>query len=208
VPHHSQVSDSSGFGSGGTTVPVTVLQSSDSSCYNASQQTQIPYYFYFDPTGKLIQCGSTRIWWVPSTVNGYVPPLVCNRPSLAVGSNRFPCDGIPLYRTTQFYCAIPGGISFAIPQGTPSSANEVANNETGIGYPWTVDITAGTDVILIGSDDRGIGSGGWAPYTILSTATPDDSCLDSTSPSSTPGRPAGGSYPTSTLRSNSGGSHS
>ena len=206
MPHHSQVSDSSGFGSGGTSLPVTVLRSSDSSCYDASLQVQIPWFFYFNPTGGLRQCGSTRIWWVPSTVNGCVPPLVCNRPSLAMGPNPFPCDGIPLCRTTKFYVAIPGGISSTIPQSPLSSAGEVANNETGIGFPWTVDITGGTNVILVGSDDRGMGSGGHAAYTIA--PTPDDGCLDSTSPSSTPGSPAGGSYPTSALQSNSGGVHS
>jgi hypothetical protein len=94
MPHHSQVSDSSGFGSGGTSVPVTVLQSSDSSCYNVSHQVQIPFFFFINPTGGLTQCGATRIWWAPSTVNGCVLPLVCNRPSFAAGANRFPCDGL------------------------------------------------------------------------------------------------------------------
>jgi hypothetical protein len=94
IPHHSQVSDSSGFGSGGTSVPVTVLPSSDSSCYNASHQVQIPWFFFIDPTGGLTQCESTRIWWAPSTVRGYVPPLVCNRPFFATSANHFSRDAL------------------------------------------------------------------------------------------------------------------
>src|SRR5260221_4840504 len=76
APHHSQVSDSSGFGSGGTSIPVTVLQSSDSSCYNASQNVQVSWFFNIDPPGGLTQCSSSRIWWEQSSVNGCVPPLV------------------------------------------------------------------------------------------------------------------------------------
>lgn len=102
----------------------------------------------------------------------------------------------PPRRTVGFYGAIPGGTSFAVPQGSLST-----NNSTGTGFGWTVDITGGTNVIIIGNDGRGIGSGGSAPFTISYSG--NNSCLKSTSPSSTAGSPAGGSYPTSTGTSGS-----
>ncbi|KAI9509270.1 hypothetical protein F5148DRAFT_1189042 [Russula earlei] len=164
------VSDGSGFGSGGTSTSVSVLTSSDSSCYDATQTVQIPWVFNIDPTGGLTQCESVRLWWEPSFVNG----------------------------TVRFYGAIPGGTSFSIPQGTPSS-----NNNTGTGFSWTVDITGGTNILLVGGDDRGVGSGGSAPFTVSYSS--NSSCLSNNSPSSTPGSPAGGSYPTSTSDTGSGG---
>ncbi len=112
-----------------------------------------------------------------------------------------PSRHVPPCRTVNFYGTIPGGTPFAIPQGSLSS-----NNVTGTGFNWTVDIVGNTDVLLIGNDDNGIGSGGYAPVTIaLST---NGSCLNSNSPSSTPGNPAGGIYPTSTSASSSNGSGS
>jgi hypothetical protein len=97
---------------------------------------------------------------------------------------------VPSCRTVNFYGTIPGGTSFAIPQGSLSS-----NNGTGTGFNWTVDIVGGTNVLFIGNDDRGIGAGGVAAVTIADTM--DSSCLNNNSPSSTAGDPAGGSYPTS-----------
>jgi hypothetical protein len=152
-----------------------------------------------------------RIYWGPSTVNGCVAPLVCNRPSLVVDSNSFLSRHALLCRTVNFFGVIPGGKSFAIPEGTLSGnvTGEVANNETGIGFPWTINIPGGTTILFVGSDDRGMGTGGSAQRTILDSQ--DTSCLDSSSPSSTAGSPAGGSYATSTgstLSSNSGEIHS
>ena len=72
-----------------------------------------------------------------------------------------------------------------------------------MGFNWTIDIASGTQVLLIGSDDRGIGSGGKALFTIEDT--PNNNCLNSNSPSSTPGTPPG-SYPTSTSGSTTNGS--
>ncbi|KAI9438584.1 hypothetical protein H4582DRAFT_2111468 [Lactarius indigo] len=169
------VSDSSGFGTGGTSTPVTVLQSSDSSCYNTTQSVQGPWVFSVSPTGGITQCESVRLWWEQEFING----------------------------TVNFYGVIPGGNSFNIPQGSLST-----NTDTGTGFNWTVDITGGTNVFIVAGDDRGIGSGGSAPFTVSYSA--NSSCLSSTSPSSTAGSPAGGSYPTSTSGSSSGssGSHS
>jgi hypothetical protein len=96
---------------------------------------------------------------------------------------------VPSCRTVNLYGTIPGGTSFAIPQGSLSS-----NNATGTGFNWAVDIVGGTNVLFIGNDDRGIGAGGVAAVTIADTL--DSSCLNNNSPSSTAGNPAGGSYPT------------
>jgi hypothetical protein len=111
---------------------------------------------------------------------------------------------VPPCRTVSFYGTIPGGTSFAIPQGSLSS-----NTDTGTGFNWTVDIAGGTNVLLVANDDRGTGSGGSAGNVIAYSS--NNSCLNNNSPSSTAGNPAGGSYPTSTSDSsnnNGSGSHS
>jgi hypothetical protein len=106
----------------------------------------------------------------------------------------------PSCRTVNFYGTIPGGTSFTIPQGSLST-----NNDTGTGFNWTVDIVGETDILLVGNDDGGIGSGGSVEYTIANTV--NNSCLNNNSPSSTAGNPSGGSYFTSTSEHGSG-SHS
>ena len=109
---------------------------------------------------------------------------------------------ITAYSTVNFYGVIPGGDSFNIPQGSLSTVDPNISGPTqpGTGFSWTVDITSGTNVIFVGGDDRGIGSGGSAGFTVA--PFPNSSCLSGTSPSSTPGNPAGG-YPTSTSTSSS-----
>jgi hypothetical protein len=105
-------------------------------------------------------------------------------------------------RTVSFYGVIPGGTPFLIPQAPLSTTSD-----TGTGFNWTVDITGGTNVLLIGNDDRGIGSGGSALFTVAYWT--NNSCVNGNSPSSTAGSPAGGSYPTSTSESSTGnGGHS
>ena len=101
------------------------------------------------------------------------------------------------YSTVDFYGVIPGGDSFKIPQSSLSTTND-----TGTGFSWTVDISGGTDFLIIGGDDSRIGSGGVAPFTVGYTV--NSFCLSSTSPSSTASSP--GSYPTSTSGSLSGSS--
>jgi hypothetical protein len=108
---------------------------------------------------------------------------------------------IPPCRAVNLYGTIPGGTSFPIPQGSLSS-----NNNTGTGFNWTVNIVGGTHVLLFGNDDEGVGSGGFAAITIIDSM--NDTCLNSNSPSSTAGNPAGGTYPTSTSKSSSNGSGS
>ncbi|GBE88599.1 hypothetical protein BKA93DRAFT_819466 [Sparassis latifolia] len=164
------VSDSSGFGTGGTSVAATVQSSSDSSCFNATQNVSPDFVFSIVPSNQLVQCTPTRIWWDPSTVQG----------------------------TPQFHGVIPGGQSFAIPEG---SLTTVANE--GLGFSWTPSVRTGTTLLLLGGDNRGPGTGGSGFY-IMSQGD-SNTCLNSTSPSSTPGSPAGGSYPTSTNGASTGG---
>ena len=66
---------------------------------------------------------------------------------------------------------------------------------SGVGFNWTADVREGTTLLLVGGDDRGLGVAGSNVFTVQRG---DSSCLNSTSPSSTPGSPAAGSYPTST----------
>ena len=71
-PHCLQVSDNSGFGTGGTSGSITVLQSSDSSCYSSSNANKATWFINFEPQGGLTQCNPVRLWWDPSLVNGCV----------------------------------------------------------------------------------------------------------------------------------------
>lgn len=85
---------------------------------------------------------------------------------------------------------IPGGQCFSIKE-------EFSGN----GFNCTVPVRAGTTVLLVGGDGRGIGSGGWEQMVIKPSN--NQACLDSSSPSSTPSpssassSPVGGASPTS-----------
>ncbi|KAI8969409.1 hypothetical protein BD414DRAFT_279700 [Trametes punicea] len=165
-PENSQfvavVSDSTGFGTGGTSATVTVL-SGDAPCFDTTQSVQPAFLFHTDPDHVLITCSPSRLWWDNSTVQG----------------------------TATFQGVIPGGQSFQIPEGpiTPQAGE-------GVGFQWTPSVRVGTLILLVGGDDRGLGSAGSNQYTMQ--AGNSLSCLNDTSPSSTPGSPAGGSYPTAT----------
>ncbi|KAJ2928230.1 hypothetical protein H1R20_g8849, partial [Candolleomyces eurysporus] len=102
-------------------------------------------------------------------------------------------------RTPNFLGVIPGGQSFAIPQG---SLSNVPNQ--GTGFTWRPNLRAGTTMILVGGDNRGNGTAGSSLNVVSAGISPDASCLDSSSPSSTPGSPAGGSYPTGSTTPGSG----
>ncbi|KAH9855319.1 hypothetical protein C2E23DRAFT_857987 [Lenzites betulinus] len=160
--HHSHVSDSTGFGTGGTSAAVEVLSGTDG-CFNTTQSVSPAFLFHTDPSGLLITCDSSRIWWDANSVQG----------------------------STTFQGVIPGGQSFQIPQGQTSNVTG-----EGVGFNWTPSVRVGTTVLLVGGDQRGLGSAGSNFYTMQEGNT--SSCLNDTSPSSTPGTPAGGSYPTST----------
>lgn len=60
------VSDSSGFGSGGTSGVVTVLSGDSSSCYDVSAPVT-PTWVYSLVPNSLTQCAGTRIWWDETT---------------------------------------------------------------------------------------------------------------------------------------------
>ncbi|PIL23514.1 hypothetical protein GSI_14826 [Ganoderma sinense ZZ0214-1] len=102
--------------------------------------------------------------------------------------------------TPNFQGVIPGGQSFSIPLGATST-----QTGTGVGFNWTPDVRIGTTFLLVGGDDRGLGVAGSNVFTIQQGSS---SCLNSTSPSSTAGSPAGGSYPTSTDGSGTNSGHS
>ncbi|KAI0764624.1 hypothetical protein BD413DRAFT_437794, partial [Trametes elegans] len=177
-PENSQfvavVSDSTGFGSGGTSAIATV-QSGDDGCFDTTTSVSPAFLFHTEPNGILLTCSPSRIWWENDTVQG----------------------------NPTFQGVIPGGQSFQIPY----SSTSVVSGQ-GTGFSWTPSVRVGTVIILVGGDDRGLGSAGSNTYTMQSGN--DLSCLNDTSPSSTPGSPAGGSYPTSTDGSGintGGGSH-
>jgi len=65
-----QVSDQSGFGTGGTSTSVTVQSSSNSSCYDTSQSVQPLFVFNLYPDKSLTQCSPTRLWWDNTTAKG------------------------------------------------------------------------------------------------------------------------------------------
>jgi hypothetical protein len=77
TPHlhltHIQVSDQSGFGSGGTSVAAQVLTSNDASCFNPASSVSPQFVFSIEPPNQIVQCTPTRIWWDKSTVQGSVP---------------------------------------------------------------------------------------------------------------------------------------
>lgn len=102
-------------------------------------------------------------------------------------------------RKTVWHGVIPGGQSFVIPVG---ALTEVASE--GTGFNWTPSVRGGTTLLLVGGDDSGLGSAGSGSYNVGFGVNPDNSCLNSTSPSSTPGTPAGGSYPTSSTTPGTG----
>ncbi|KAI0676502.1 hypothetical protein C8Q78DRAFT_26802 [Trametes maxima] len=171
------VSDSTGFGTGGTSATVSVL-SGDDGCFDPTTAVSPAFIFHTEPSGVLTTCDPSRIWWEANSVVG----------------------------ATTFQGVIPGGQSFQIPQGTITNITG-----QGTGFTWTPSVRIGTVMLLVGGDDRGLGSAGSGQYTLQQGNS--NSCLNDSSPSSTPGSPAGGSYPTSTdgsginTGSGSNGSH-
>lgn len=95
-------------------------------------------------------------------------------------------------RTPAFQGVIPGGESFAITEGPLTNVSQ-----QGLGFNWTVSLRGGTSLFIVAGDDRGNGTGGSVPNLVAPNINNDGSCLNDNSPSSTPGSPAGGSYPTS-----------
>ncbi|RDB27856.1 hypothetical protein Hypma_002304 [Hypsizygus marmoreus] len=166
------VSDATGFGSGGTSVAAEVTTSSDASCFDSTTNVAPDFVFSIEPPNQIVQCQATRIWWDKSKVQG----------------------------TPNFLGLIPGGQSFAIPEG------KITDIEAqGTGFSWTPSLRGGTTIIVVGGDERGNGTAGSTLATVSSGPNNDGSCLSDSSPSSTPGSPAGGTYPTSSTGSGVGG---
>lgn len=72
-PHvltRSQVSDNSGFGTGGTSVAANVMNSSDTTCFNASQTVSPDFPFNINPPNQVVQCSPSRLWWNTDQVQG------------------------------------------------------------------------------------------------------------------------------------------
>ena len=192
-----QVSDSTGFGSGGTSVAAQVTNSNDASCFDAKTNVSPDFYFSIQPVNQIVQCTDTRLWWNSSSVQGYVfflflfsfyvPRLRKQNPNASF----FFFFGKFINSTPNFLGVIPGGQSFAIPEG---NITDVPSQ--GTGFTWKPSLRGGTTLIIVGGDDRGNGTAGSTLNVVSSGVNNDGSCLSNSSPSSTPGTPAGGSYPT------------
>ncbi|KAF9453145.1 hypothetical protein P691DRAFT_802020 [Macrolepiota fuliginosa MF-IS2] len=102
-------------------------------------------------------------------------------------------DPTQVQGTPNFQGVIPGGQSFAIPRGQITQVES-----QGTGFTWIPNVRGGTTLMLVGGDDRGNGTAGSVLFVVSSGINNNSTCLDQNSPSSTPGSPAGGSYPTST----------
>ena len=98
--------------------------------------------------------------------------------------------------TPNFVGIIPGGQSFTI-----QDPNITISSKEGTGFSWTAAIQGDTTLVIVGSDNRGIGAGGYATFTI--NFNDDTSCLNGLSPSSTLGTPPGATS-TAVNRSSSG----
>ncbi|PPQ72775.1 hypothetical protein CVT24_012801 [Panaeolus cyanescens] len=83
------VSDSTGFGTGGTSVAAQVTHSDNTTCFDSSKSVSPPFVFSIEPPNQIVQCQSMRIWWNKDNVQG----------------------------TPNFLGVIPGGESFSIPTG-------------------------------------------------------------------------------------------
>ncbi|GLB42253.1 hypothetical protein LshimejAT787_1102680 [Lyophyllum shimeji] len=166
------VTDATKFGSGGTSVAAEVTGSSDSSCFDSTTNVSPLFPFSIEPPNQIVQCVPTRIWWDKSRVQG----------------------------TPNFLGIIPGGQSFAIPEG---QITDVPSQ--GTGFSWTPSIRGGTTLIIVGGDARGNGTAGSSLNTVSTGFDNVVSCLSDSSPSSTPGSPAGGAYPTNSSGNGVGG---
>jgi hypothetical protein len=143
------------------------------------------FSFDLNPRGAFTQCTNTRIFVpVPESVQGYVSCLF-----ILLGNSQltFPT------RNPVYHGVIPGGNAFEIPQGPITDVPQF-----GRGFDWKCNLRTGTQILFVAGDDRGITTGGSLDTVVANPSNGDSSCLDETSPSSTPGTPAGGVYPTGT----------
>jgi hypothetical protein len=62
-------------------------------------------------------------------------------------------------------------------------------SDEGISFSWLPSIREGTQLVIVGGDNRGLGTGGKAPFTIAHSD--DSSCVTADSAGITPGAVAG-----------------
>ncbi|KAF8637845.1 hypothetical protein AX17_002471 [Amanita inopinata Kibby_2008] len=115
-------------------------------------------------------------------------------------STRIWWDKSTVQGTPTFLGIIPGGQSFSIPE---SSITDKPSQ--GTGFSWTPPLRGGTTLVIVGGDNRGNGTAGSSLNVVSTGFQNDGSCLSNASPSSTPGSPAGGSYPTGSSGTTGGG---
>jgi len=99
------------------------------------------------------------------------------------------------YSTATFLGIIPGGQSFLILNSTMPGISKNGRRSVGAAS-WKPPIRAGTTLILVGGVDFVNGTADSKVLRVSAGANPDESCLSDSSPSSTPGTPVGGTYPT------------
>ncbi|KAH7096666.1 hypothetical protein BKA62DRAFT_774995 [Auriculariales sp. MPI-PUGE-AT-0066] len=180
-PSNSQfvavVSDSTGFGKGGTTLSVNTASSNDSSCLPTKETLSPGFYLIIDNLTDIHTCQSRRIGYSVSPAS----------------------EG-----KVTIYGIIPGGDSFAIDMSGATTL------DGSLGINWTPNIPPFTDIIFMGGDDRGRGSGGSTDRVNIQSG-PNKDCLTGDYPLSTVGTPAGQVFPTdssvSTPNSGSGGTN-
>jgi hypothetical protein len=102
-----------------------------------------------------------------------------------------------MYRNVSVSLLIPGGQSSKIRVGNTKNISAGF-----IGFSWVPNVRAGTGVLLVVGDSESSGS---ANSVIGDSPTQDTSCLDSQSPSSTAGTPAGALKTDSSSQSKQGG---
>jgi hypothetical protein len=132
-------------------------------------------------------------FWFYMQPNGYLTQCQSTILSWDTDSS----DSMHAVGDVTFYAVIPGGQTFVAGPNTQP-------------YIWDVNVRAGTNVSLFAGDSRGITAGGYVgPFLVNGT---DTSCINDSSPSSTPGSPAGpvtgGANPSSTSSSSTSSPHS
>ena len=154
--------------------------SSNSGCFDSTQQDSPE--FTFSTSGNIIECSPVQIYWTQSAVKRYVVHAyhqLCFAQLTVVPNS-----------TPDFQGIIPGGQSFTIPESNLSTLPGGSQ-----GFTWIPPLRADTRLIITGGDSRGVGTAGSASWDVLSGS---QDCINSNSPSTTPGNPAGG-VPTSMI---------
>lgn len=109
-----------------------------------------------------------------------------------------------MYSDVSILLVIPGGQSSKLNIVNPTSGGP--GNTTG--FSWSPNVRAGTTILLVAGDSRGPGVGGSVNTAIGNSPTQNTTCLDSQSPSSTAGTPAGAVQTGSSSNNGSGNASS